>query len=339
MALQCRIKMFKTIKLLFKNKIGLVLSGGGAKGAYQVGVFRALQELGIDNRVKVVSGTSIGALNGALFLMKDPKVWMDTWQDANFENFLSLGEEDLSPKRTFKHLHALVKRSFQDIEDDWKNSKDIEEFILSRGLSLFSQKGLADVIKDNLNLNEVSKHKTKFYACAYNTNLSTPEYFFLNKQKTSHILKVLLASACIPFLYPPVEIGEHEYMDGGVHIPLYKENNIDNVPVTPIINSKCDIIIIVYLNHDESMNDELRQKLKKKIVLEIYPSQPLEVIKGTGSFDFSRGSLNERIELGYHDAMFIIAPMLVKLLQGQKVDHLIANLNEYNAHTRKKFTE
>lgn len=51
-------------------RIGLVLSGGGGKGAYQIGCWRALQTLGII-RFEVISGTSVGALNGALIGMGD----------------------------------------------------------------------------------------------------------------------------------------------------------------------------------------------------------------------------------------------------------------------------
>ena len=49
-----------------KMKVGLVLSGGGAKGAYQVGALKALQELG--TTIDVVAGASIGALNGAVLV-------------------------------------------------------------------------------------------------------------------------------------------------------------------------------------------------------------------------------------------------------------------------------
>ena len=49
-----------------ENSWGLVLSGGGGKGAYQVGVWRALCELGWDTRIKAISGASVGALNAVL---------------------------------------------------------------------------------------------------------------------------------------------------------------------------------------------------------------------------------------------------------------------------------
>lgn len=52
---------------LSSENIGLVLSGGGAKGAYQVGVWKAMEEYGLTNKVKIASGTSVGALNATLF--------------------------------------------------------------------------------------------------------------------------------------------------------------------------------------------------------------------------------------------------------------------------------
>ena len=47
--------------------LGLVLSGGGAKGAYEVGVWQAMEEMGLAGDVAAISGTSVGAINAALF--------------------------------------------------------------------------------------------------------------------------------------------------------------------------------------------------------------------------------------------------------------------------------
>ena len=55
--------------MIDNREYGLVLAGGGTKGAYQVGVWKALCELGIN--IKAIVGASIGALNGALFLQND----------------------------------------------------------------------------------------------------------------------------------------------------------------------------------------------------------------------------------------------------------------------------
>ena len=51
------------------KEYGLVLEGGGAKGAYQIGAWKALKEAGV--RIRAVAGTSVGALNGALICMGD----------------------------------------------------------------------------------------------------------------------------------------------------------------------------------------------------------------------------------------------------------------------------
>lgn len=48
------------------KKLGLVLSGGGGKGSYEIGVWRYLKEIGLDKKISVISGTSVGGLNAAL---------------------------------------------------------------------------------------------------------------------------------------------------------------------------------------------------------------------------------------------------------------------------------
>lgn len=55
------------------KEFGLVLAGGGTKGAYEVGVWKALKELNIS--ITAIAGTSIGALNAALILQDDFEKW------------------------------------------------------------------------------------------------------------------------------------------------------------------------------------------------------------------------------------------------------------------------
>jgi len=53
------------------NKVGLCFSGGGARGAYQIGAVKALVELGIFSHIQVFSGTSIGAVNACMVATKN----------------------------------------------------------------------------------------------------------------------------------------------------------------------------------------------------------------------------------------------------------------------------
>lgn len=55
---------------LDKATFGIVLAGGGGRGAYQIGCWKKLKELGLD-RFSVISGTSVGALNAALIAAGD----------------------------------------------------------------------------------------------------------------------------------------------------------------------------------------------------------------------------------------------------------------------------
>ena len=64
-----------------EKEYGLVLAGGGTKGAYQVGVYKALKGMKIN--VKAVVGTSIGALNGALVLQDDLEKMLNLYGSIN----------------------------------------------------------------------------------------------------------------------------------------------------------------------------------------------------------------------------------------------------------------
>ena len=60
------------------KEFGLVLAGGGTKGAYEVGVWKALKELNIN--ITAIAGTSIGALNAALILQDDFEIFFHVWK-------------------------------------------------------------------------------------------------------------------------------------------------------------------------------------------------------------------------------------------------------------------
>ena len=61
------LSLVASLSMADSGPLGLVLSGGGAKGAYEVGVWKALSEVGLTNRIAAISGTSVGSINAALF--------------------------------------------------------------------------------------------------------------------------------------------------------------------------------------------------------------------------------------------------------------------------------
>lgn len=80
---------------------GLVLNGGGGKGSYQIGVFKALFEHHINDCIIAVSGTSSGALNSVLFANGDLNVAVNAWQDITPKSFLQVSPEMVDLKRAW----------------------------------------------------------------------------------------------------------------------------------------------------------------------------------------------------------------------------------------------
>ena len=76
-------------------KIGLVLAGGGGKGAYELGVWKALKELGISEHISVFSGTSIGAFNAVLFAMDDMEKADKLWDEVTMDKLVPISNYEL----------------------------------------------------------------------------------------------------------------------------------------------------------------------------------------------------------------------------------------------------
>lgn len=202
---------------------GLVLAGGGGKGAYQAGVFRALEEKGITDYVTAVSGASVGALNLVLFAAGDATLARAIWGDISPEQFL-------------------------DIEPDMI---DMEEGFVSRD-------GLIKIINDYINLDIVRSSDRRLYVSTTEyDNLGEGEgklkYFSLNYRSGAEIKDILLASSALPIIYPPVEIDGKMYRDGGIK---------DNLPIRPLYIEGIRNFIVVGLSTESKINYDLYPEAK-----------------------------------------------------------------------------
>ena len=190
-----------------KKKIGLVLGGGGAKGAYQVGVLKALKEYKILKHVDCISATSIGALNSMKVLEKDIDGAEEIWN--NISKDVALSKSSLMSKIRTK--------------------------------SIFSRDGFKKLANDKINFEKVSKSKIKCYIVA--TPLSkkikdAPYEFEVNGKNKEQIMDYLLASSALPVVFEPVVIDGIKYMDG---------YGISNTPVETLKNRGCNIIFVIPL--------------------------------------------------------------------------------------------
>lgn len=269
-------------------RMGLVLSGGGAKGAYQAGVFQAMAELGLCDWVEAVSGCSIGALNALLFTMGDPELWRRVWEESDFSDITGVGT---SPKK------------LEELEDKARNAGSMEEYL--RGEWLLPLDGMENMIRQSVDPAVLSKGRPRVSVCAYQLEAEEPQYFWLEERPFPDAVKLAAASSAMPVIFPTVEFEGKHYCDGGMTPPYSGRHNGDKVPLAPLAELGLDVILVVYLAGHDRVDHSLLPSGTR--LVELYPSQPLESSPGTGTMDFSREAILRRRELGLKDGRKILA--------------------------------
>lgn len=248
-----------------KKDYALALSGGGTRGAYEVGAYKALLELGIN--IKAITGTSIGALNGAMFLSKDVVDAENMYNKIKISNVLDVDSSINSEKDIF------------DIQNVFKLAKD---YTKKKGLD---NKPLKKFIEKEINIETIYNSKIDFGLVTYLKKSKKPVELFKEDIKKEDFVDFLLASACFP-IYKAQKIEDEEYIDGFFH---------DNMPVNMLIQKGYKNIIAVDLG---SMNTNKKLIDKNAYVKVIKPSQKLG-----GIFEFNKDRIKFNIKLGYMDTM------------------------------------
>lgn len=269
-----------------KRDIGLVLCGGGAKGAYQIGVWKYLKEVGVDQRIAAIIGASIGALNSLLIAQDEYDKAVLLWK--------SLRQGDLFASASdWKEIRQLLlQRNFSFF------TQDRISYFIDSGLACWRPNALPmDLyvglsIEKDLSLDPLSSD-TKFRAREL---LFESEFYKINSLDKEDITNLLLASSAIPGIYPSHTIEGKKTVDGGV---------IDNSPVRPLIEQGLKKILVVHLNED---GPDEKMKWEKSIAgLDVedvifYPVYPSEPISFFDTFVVNKVLTMGRMDLGYEDA-------------------------------------
>ena len=272
------------------NGIGLVLAGGGGKGAYQIGVWKYLREAGLDKNVCAVSGTSVGALNAALFATGDleraEKIWRnmkpelilspDTYSAGDVQTWLAeSGIESVAETRILPPASALAPAITENIKKS----------------APFSREGLLQLMRGGVDFDAIRNASIPCYA----TCLTNPGYqirrFDLRQYSAADAQTILLASSAIPVIFDKVTFQGETYCDGGV--PFLG----DNIPVAPVAELGVGYIIVVNLLRDVLIN---HAKYPDAKLVEITPQNDLGGLVD-GTLDFTAEGAARRIEQGYED--------------------------------------
>lgn len=268
---------------------GLVLAGGGGKGAYQVGVIKALTERGWQDKIVGVSGSSIGSLNAVLFAQDDVAKMEEIWNEVRPEHIFDVDFSAANLRQELEEKYTAMKEFLESIPLDVYLKKVAKEGICSRD-------GLENIIRYKVDLEKVRKSKRKIYATiAYiKDKLPTAQYCLLNGKNDKKITDILLASSALPVIYDAVEIDGISYRDGGI---------ADNVPCKPLLDNGIGNLIVVRLK--ESIVQPSAFKQGEKYQLDLSPSHSLgDFLSGT--INFEHESIVYRIALGYYDTLCVL---------------------------------
>lgn len=294
------------------NKIGLVLAGGGGKGAYHIGVWRALRQYGIDKNIFSISGTSVGALNAALFVIDDYELAENIWLNLSYDKVLSVDKQ--------KIISSLMSLGLGGIR------LSIAVLGAMSGAGFFTRKGLQEIMS-KLNFDSLRYSDKKIFAGVYNISKMRMEYLPLNGQSDERIKKILLASSALPIIYQPEVIDGDRYIDGGIS---------DNVPIKPLYQSGCKIILAVHLSRDSLINNI--QQYDDTKIFEIVPSSDQGNIL-TGTLDFSREGIRQRMQLGYDDTCRILEPLYKMGMIQQKFSLVAERMFDDEQITKQKLSD
>lgn len=274
----------------FSKEYGIVLEGGGAKGAYQIGVWKAMRELGI--KIKGISGVSVGALNGALICMGDIEKAIKLWEGITYDRVMEVDNEQ---------MEHIMKRELKQLKlvDLTKTGMKV---LASRG---FNVTPLKSMIEEVVEEDKIRNSDIEFYLGTFCISDMKQLEICAKEAEPERLKDYLLASAYFP-AFKNEKLHGLSYVDGGV---------MNNVPIDTLIKNGYKDIIVVRIY---GIGIEKRVKIPEDVsVTTIAPRVELGSI-----LEFDGKKTGRNITIGYYDAMRVF-----KSLKG-KIYYVDSRLNE-----------
>jgi NTE family protein len=249
---------------------GLVLEGGGARGAYHIGVYKAILEEGIE--IGGITGTSIGALNGAMIVQGDYERCYELWQNLSYSMLIDDTEYEIEKLKGFKF----------DKEDLLILSNYLKNLISNRGLDIKPFKRMLDTYIDE---ERIRNSALDFGIVTINlTDMKSVE-IFKEDIPQGEIKDYLLASSYLP-VFRTEKLGGKKYLDGGF---------FDNLPFRMLKKKGYNDLIIVRTHAKGFVRKVNIDKVNAIII------SPTEDIGRTLTLDSTRAK--KTLELGYYDGL------------------------------------
>ena len=249
------------------KEYSLVLDGGGARGAYQIGAWKALVEAGV--KINAVAGTSVGALNGALICMGDVELAEKIWYDITYSDVMDVDDawmEGLFDKET----------SFREIVSE------IKRYLSEGGVDITP---LRELIHENVDEKKIRESGMEFCLLTFSVSQMKELDISIHDIPEGMLDDFLLASAYLVG-FKNEKLHGQTYIDGGV---------INNVPTNSLIERGYENIIQICI-----YGPGRRPKVKRTentVLHEIAPKVKLGSI-----IEFDKKRSRQNMKIGYFDA-------------------------------------
>lgn len=267
-----------------KQKLGLVLEGGGVKGAYQIGALMAIRELMVE--FDGVVGTSIGAINGAIYLEGGYPKLFDVWNEIKTNTVFDLSDEELDAVKDMELRSAILKlvlekrlKTFKMLETSYEKSQKFFETIV--------------------NESDIRSSGKDYGLVAFNISDMQPFEKMMSEIDEGKLVDYIIASATFP-IFPPKVIDGKKYIDGGVY---------DNMPVNLLVRHGYGKMLVIRTNVE---NKQPKRKVEgDPDLFYIVPKEDLGP-----AMAFSKTRIHAYMQMGYDDAKELMDNGLREFLLG-----------------------
>lgn len=272
---------------------GLVLAGGGARGAFQAGVIKAL----LDNGYKFdgVAGTSIGALNGVMVVQEEFEKSIDLWQNMEFSRLFDLEDEYLDKILNKKIDKDSIKYLYQKLK----------EAISNHGIDTTK---IRNLLYEYIDEEKVRRSSTDFGIVTVSTSERRAYEIFKEDIPQGKLADYIMASANFPG-FKKVVIDNKSFIDGGIY---------DNLPINLLAEKGYKDIIAITTGGRGIATRKRKVKDKSINITYINPTH-----KTGNTLNFSKLSVQQSLNIGYLDGM--------KMIKGYKGDKLYIDNLDYPA--------
>lgn len=273
--------------------LAFVLSGGGAYGPVQVGMLRALAEIGV--RPDLIVGTSVGALNGAFVAAGSNRIGSTA----------EPGETSISPETVdaLTDLWAAMNR-----RTVFSRRRAVLYNLARRG-SLAGFERLGRIIDDHIGLDSFDDLVIPFAAVATDALTGEPELL-----RAGPLKPALLASAAVPGLFPVAMVDGRPFIDGGVsaNLPIrqaiaFGARSIVSMDATqPVVAHRLPRGLVGGVAHSTALMVRNQRSNAIDELAHRYPivTMPTVTPPGLGTFDFSR--TDELLETSYRSSIEVL---------------------------------